>query len=133
MKLVEETRGALSENETKIPRQRTPKPRQSAIEKLTPAELNTLHLGEAAHSQFDALVQQFVCSTGKANLFRGADVAAMDDARYDERSAAEAELHRSGMAVVHFMAPRILKMREGASKRKWRSFLAKFRRDEQLS
>ena len=57
----------------------------------------------------------------------------MDDARYDQRSSAEAELHRSGMALVYFMAPRILKLRDGAAKRKWRSFLTKFRKDEHLN
>ena len=115
------------------PKRRTAKVRQSALAKLSPEELQTLRLDEASRSEFDAVVERFERSAEELKAFEGEDVAAMDDARYDQRSAAEAEQHRSGMAAVHFMAPRILKLRDGAAKRKWRSFLAKFRKDENLN
>ena len=131
--LTDENPGPLSQQGSAAkPRRRPAKARQSALKKLTPEELQTLRLDEASRSKFDALVQQFDRSAEEVRAFEGEDVASMDDARYDQRSAAEAELHRSGMAAVHFMAPRILKLRDGAAKRKWRSFLAKFRRDEKL-
>jgi hypothetical protein len=109
------------------------KPRPSALEKLTSDELQTLRLDEHSRAEFDAFVQRFNRSRAELDVFEGENVASMDDARYDQRSAAEAELHKSGMVVVHFMAPRILKMRDGAAKRKWRSFLTKFRKDEKLN
>lgn len=114
------------------PRRRPAKARQSALGKLTPEELQTLRLDEASRSEFDTLVQRFDGNAQEVRAFEGEDVASMDDARYDQRSA-EAELHKRGMAVVHFMAPRILKLRDGAAKRKWRSFLTKFRKDEKLN
>jgi hypothetical protein len=116
----------------KKPSRRAVKPRPSALEKLTSDELQTLRLDESSRSEFDAFVQLFNRSRAKFDAFEGEDVASMNDARYDQRSAAEAEMHSSGMAIVHFMAPRILKMRDGPTKRKWRSFLAKFRKDENL-
>ena len=132
--LTDENPGSPSQQASaaKSPR-RTAKPRQSALRKLTPEELQTLRLDEASRQAFDALVERFDRSAQEVRAFEGEDVASMDDARYDQRSAAEAELHASGMAVVHFMAPRILRLRDGAAKRKWRSFLAKFRRDEKLN
>jgi len=115
------------------PKRRTAKVRQSALAKLSPEELQTLRLDEASRQAFDALVLRYDRCAEAAKAFEAEDVASMDDARYDQRSAAEAELHRCGMEVVHFMAPRILRLRDGAAKRKWRSFLAKFRRDEKLN
>ena len=116
----------------KRPLRRTSKPRTSALEKLTSDELQTLRLDEGARAEFDSCVQRFNRSAAEFKAFEGDDVASMDDARYEQRSAAEADVRSSGMAVVHFMAPRILKMRDGAAKRKWRSFLTKFRKDENL-
>jgi len=133
MMLTDETPGSPSQQGDAKPRRRAVKVRQSAIEKLTPEDLQTLRLDEASRSEFDTLVQQFGRSAGEVNAFESEDVATMDDARFDQRSAAKAELHTRGMAVVHFMAPRILKMRDGEGKRKWRSFLAKFRKDEKLN
>ncbi|RLP22156.1 hypothetical protein [Mesorhizobium sp. YM1C-6-2] len=117
----------------KRPLRRTSKPRTSALEKLTSDELQTLRLDEGARAEFDACVQRFNRSAAEFKAFEGDDVASMDDARYEHRSAAEADVRSSGMAVVHFMAPRILKLRDGAAKRKWRSFLTKFRKDENLA
>ena len=114
------------------PRRRTSKARQSELEKLAPEDLQTLRLDEASRAEFDLCVQRFRRSKSDLHAFESEDVASMDDARYDQRSAAEAEQHSSGMAVVHFMAPRILKLRDGAAKRKWRSFLTRFRKDEKL-
>jgi hypothetical protein len=121
-----------AEQKAAKPLRRTAKARQSALEKLTPEDLRSLRLDEASRAEFDLCVQRFSRSKSDMNIFESEDVASMDDARYDQRSAAEAEQHSSGMAVVHFMAPRILKLRDGAAKRKWRSFLTKFRRDEKL-
>ena len=114
------------------PLRRKSKAPQSALEKLAPGDLQTLRLDEASRAEFDLCVQRFIQSKSDLDMFESEDVASMDDARYDQRSAAEAEQHSSGMAVVHFMAPRILKLRDGAAKRKWRSFLTKFRKDENL-
>ena len=125
--------GSLPQEGAVNPRGRPAKARQSALGKLTPEELVTLRLDEASRSEFDILVQRFNDNTREVKAFEGEDVASMDDARYEQRSATEGELYRSGMAVVHFMAPRILKLRDGAAKRKWRSFLAKFRKDENLN
>lgn len=125
--------GSLPQEGAATPRRRPAKARQSALGKLTPEELQTLRLDEASRSEFDILVQRFEGNAQEVKAFEGEDVASMDDARCDQRSSAEAELHRSGMALVHFMAPRILKLRDGAAKRKWRSFLAKFRKDENLN
>lgn len=58
--------------------------------------------------------------------------ASRDDARHDQHSVAEAERHSSVMVIVHFMARRILRLRDGVAKRKWRSFLGKFRKNERL-
>lgn len=116
----------------KKPSRRAAKPRPSALKKLTSDELQTLRLDESSRAEFDAFVQRFNLSREEFDAFEGEDVASMDDTRYDQRLAAETEMHSRGMAVVHFMAPRILKMRDGPTKRKWRSFLAKFRKDENL-
>lgn len=107
-------------------------PRTSALERLTPEELQTLRLDEGARTEFDACVQRFNQSALVLKTFEGENVASMDDTRYAQHGAAEAALRSSGMAVVHFMAPRILKMRDSSAKRKWRSFLTKFRREENL-
>ena len=124
--------GSSSPQGKKSPR-RASKPRPSTLSKLSPEELQTLRLDANARMEFDACVQRFDRSTMELRVFEGEDAASMDDARYEQLSAAEAERRSSGMAVVHFMAPRILKLRDGAAKRKWRSFLAKFRRDEKLA
>lgn len=102
--VIDEKLGSLSRAGAAKPRRRPAKARQSALGKLTPEELQTLRLDEASRSEFDTLVQRFDGSAQEVKAFEGEDVASMEDARYDRRSAAEAELHRSGMAVVHFMA-----------------------------
>ena len=130
---TDETRGSLSQQEAPKRRSRATKPRQSAFEKLPSEDLRTRRLDEASRSEFDTLGEQFGRSAAEIVAYEGEDLAAMDDARFDQRYAAGAERHRRGMAIVHFLAPRILKMRDGDSKRKWRSFLAKFRKDEKLN
>jgi molecular chaperone GrpE (heat shock protein) len=124
---------ASVENTAKKPSSRTPKKRASALEKLTSEDLQTLRLDERSHAEFDAVVQRFNRSKTDLQAFEGEDVASMGSARYDRLSAAEGQQHSDGMAVVHFLAPRILRLRDGEAKRKWRSFLAKFRKDEKLS
>jgi hypothetical protein len=116
----------------KGPLRRAAKPRPSILEELTPDELQSLRLDEDSHREFDAFAEHFNRCRAALDAFNGVDVAAMDDALYDQHSAAEAQRHGSGMAIVHFMAPRILRLRDGAAKRKWRSFLAKFRKEERL-
>lgn len=116
----------------KRPARRAAKQRPSMLERLTPDELQSLRLDEDSRGEFDAFAERFKRCRAALNAFEGEDVASMDDALYDQHSAAEAERHGSGMAVVHFMAPRILRLRDGGAKRKWRSFLAKFRKDERL-
>ncbi|HEV7255924.1 MAG TPA: hypothetical protein VGN97_22865 [Mesorhizobium sp.] len=104
----------------------------SALDRLSSEELQTLRLDEASRSEFNGLVQRFNGSRADLRPFEREDTASMDDARYDELSAAQAKQSSDGMGVVHFLAPRILRMRDGAAKRKWRSFLTKFRKDERL-
>jgi hypothetical protein len=116
----------------KKPARQKARARQSALEKLTSAELQTLRLDEAARAEFEVLARRFNLSRAKRKVFESEDLLSMNDVRYDQHSAAEAEQRGSGMAVVHFMAPRVLRLRDGAAKRKWRSFLTKFRKDEQL-
>jgi hypothetical protein len=116
----------------KKPTRRAVKPRLSPLEVITAEELQTLRLDDNARADFDACVQRFYLGSAGLKALDGEDVGAMDDASYERFSAVKAEQHSSGMAVVHFLAPRILKMRDGAAKRKWRSFLAKYRKDERL-
>jgi hypothetical protein len=116
----------------KIRQPRASKSRPSALGSLSSEELVTLRLDNHARAEFDSCVRQFDRSTTDLKMFEGEDTASMDDARYEQLSAAEDQVRRCGMAVVHFMAPRILKLRSGPAKRKWRAFLAKFRRDEKL-
>ncbi len=116
----------------KKPARRSAKPRQSVLEKITPEELHTLRLDERSRAEFDGFVQRFLHSRAGLAAFENEDVTTMEDDRYDQLSAAEAERRSRGTAVVHFMAPRILKLRDGPAKRKWRSFLTKFRKDENL-
>jgi hypothetical protein len=117
----------------KQPRRKA-KLRPSALEKLSPEDLHTLRLDEGSRNDFDARVQRF--SLSRADLhtieIEGEDVASMDEARYDQLSKAQAKQSSDGTAVVHFLAPRILRLRDGAAKRKWRSFLTKFRKEEKL-
>ncbi|PBB78467.1 hypothetical protein CK218_24205 [Mesorhizobium sp. WSM3879] len=116
----------------KRPLRRAAKPRPSILEKLTLDELQSLRLDEDSRGEFDAFMERFKRCRAALEAFEGKDVASMDDALYDQHSVAEAERHGSGMAVVHFMAPHILRLRDGAAKRKWRSFLTKFRKGERL-
>jgi hypothetical protein len=103
------------------------------LEKITSEELQTLRLDQGSRTEFAMLIKRFVESKAVAFAFDGEDVTLMDDARYDQRSSAEEHLSSNGMAVVHFLAPRIMRLREGTAKRKWRSFLTKFRKEEKLN
>lgn len=116
----------------KQPRRKA-KPSVSALEKLSSEDLQTLRLDEGSRSEFDARVQRFSCSRADLQRLEGEDAASMDDARYDQLSAAQAKQSSDATAVVHFLAPRILRLRTGAAKRKWQSFLTKFRKDEKLA
>lgn len=124
---------AAPEKAVKKPVRPTTKKQASSLEKLTPEELHTLRLDERAQAEFQDTMQRFHSSRSDLKTFEGEDVASMDDTRYNKLSAAEAQQRKDGMAVVHFLAPRILKLRDGEAKRKWRSFLAKFRKDEKLT
>jgi hypothetical protein len=115
----------------KQPRRKA-KLRPSALEKLSSEDLNTLRLDEGSRNDFDARVQRFSLSRADLHTIEGEDVASMDEARYDQLSKAQAKQSSDGTAVVHFLAPRILRLRDGAAKRKWRSFLTKFRKEEKL-
>ena len=105
----------------------------STLDRLPAEDLQTLRLDEASRSEFDGLVQRFKGSKADLRPFEGEDTISMDDARFDQLSAAQAKQSSDGTRVVHFLAPRILRMRDGAAKRKWRSFLTKFRKDEKLA
>ena len=113
----------------KHPRRKA-KLRPSALEKLSAEDLHTLRLDDGSRSEFDARVQRFSRSRADLHAFEGEDVASMDEVRYDQLSAAQAKQSSDATAVVHFLAPRILRLRNGAAKRKWQSFLTKFRKDE---
>ncbi|HEV7251497.1 MAG TPA: hypothetical protein VGN97_00115 [Mesorhizobium sp.] len=113
--------------------QRSPKPRSSALELLSPDDLQTLRLDESSRNEFDGLVERFSHSRASLQPYEGEDIGSMDDARYDQLAACQAKHSSDATAVVHFLAPRILRLRDGAAKRKWRSFLTKFRKDEKLS
>jgi hypothetical protein len=121
-----------SEKQGKTQPRRKAKPRPSILETLSSEDLHTLRLDESARSDFDAHVQRFSLSRLDLQTFEGEDVASMDEARYDQLLKAQARQSVDATAVVHFLAPRILRLREGAAKRKWRSFLTKFRKDEEL-
>ena len=125
-------RGSASEKQRGKQSRGTAKPSLSALEKLSAEDLRTLRLDEDSRTEFDARVQRFSRSRSDLQTFEGEDVASMADARYDQLSAAQATQSSDASGVVHFLAPRILRMRDGTAKRKWRSFLTKFRKDEKL-
>ncbi|MBP0439843.1 hypothetical protein [Tianweitania sediminis] len=127
------TQDTLVEEPVKKRSPRATKPRKSLLGKLSPEELQTLRLDDESRPQFDLVSDHFENCRAKLQAFGDEDIASMDNDRYDEHSVAQSEQHRSGMAVVHFLAPRILRLREGDAKRKWRSFLAKFRKEENLN
>lgn len=114
------------------------KPRQkananvSALESMSRADLHTLRLDEDALTKFDARVRRFSSSTAELQTFEGEDIGSMDEACYDQLSAAQTKQANDATAMVQFLAPRILRLRDGAAKRKWRSFLTKFRKNEKL-
>jgi hypothetical protein len=114
-------------------RHQTAKIRKSSLETITPAEMRTLRLDSAGRIEFEAVAEQFIRCRAELEAFGDEDTASMDDTRYEERSAVEAKQLASGMAIVHFMAPRIRRLREGDAKRKWRSFLTKFMKNERLA
>lgn len=106
---------------------------KSPLEAITAQELQTLRLDDNSRAEFDIFAKRFVDSRVGLRAFAGEDVSTMTSDRYDEHSAAEAERRSSGLAVVHFMAPRIRRLREGEAKRKWRSFLKRFMKSEGLN
>ena len=107
-------------------------PSISALEKLSPSDLQTLRLDEQSQAEFAARVQRFSQSTVEFQALEGEDVGAMDDARYDQFTTAQSKLTGDATDLVHFLAPRILRLRDGAAKRQWRSFLTKFKKHENL-
>ncbi len=108
------------------------KTKRSPVEELSAEDMQSLRLDEGARADFDALVARFGESRLAVQAFESEDVASMDDGRFDAMTGAEGKHAANATAIVHFLAPRILKMRDSAAKRKWRSFVTKFRKDEKL-
>jgi predicted DNA-binding protein (UPF0251 family) len=119
------------ESQTKPAKRR--KPALSALAKITPEELHWLRLDDAAQATFEEHVQRYELSKTKVEEFEREDPTVMSDARYDERMTAEASKSAAATVVIHFLAPRILRLRDGAAKRRWRSVLIKFQKDEGLA
>jgi hypothetical protein len=114
------------------PRRSPAKLGKSLLADISADELRWLRFDEASEIEFNLRVQRY--DIGRAHLhgFRGEDSALMTDARHDELLDAESSHSANSVTVVHFLAPRILRMREGPAKRKWRSLLTKFQKEEGL-
>ena len=108
------------------------KPRLTSVEKLSDEELQSLRLDEAGAAQFDDLRKQMKLSREELQALEAEDAEAMEDARYDTLSASQTRMTRDTTAMVHFLAPRVMKLREGEAKRKWRSFVTKLQKDSKL-
>ncbi len=109
------------------------KSRLTSVEKLSDEELQSLRLDEAGTAQFADLRRQITLSREELQAFEAEDAAAMDDARYDSLSASQTRMTKDTTAMVHFLAPRVMKLREGEVKRKWRSFVTKLQKDSKSS
>lgn len=116
----------------KKPSAKARKVRCSVLAKLTPEEFKSLRLNDTSRAELELLSQQFEVSRLDFQTFDGEDISSMASERYEQYSAASAQKLSEGMAIVYFLVPRILKLREGPAKRKWRSDLAKFRKEESL-
>lgn len=127
---LKEIDGASGPSRKKPPRQ--PKRTLSALEKFSPDDMKTLRLDEAQQAELDGLIKRFGQSRDILQPFQAEDAGAMSDARYAELTDVQNAHSGAATAVVRFLAPRILRLREGDAKRKWRAFLTKFRKDEQL-
>lgn len=92
--------------------------------------MRSLRLDEAAEARFNDLVGQMALSGDELHAFAAEEVGKMEDARYDQLVEAQERASANATAVVHFLAPRILRLRDGEAKRKWRSFLTKFQKDQ---
>ena len=108
------------------------KVRLTPAEKLTAEEVATLRLDAGASTDFEKLREQIRLSREGLQSFDGEDVSGMDDARHDLFSAARNRMARDNTALVHFLAPRVMKLRDGEAKRKWRSFVTKLQKDTKL-
>lgn len=109
------------------------KPRPTAVEVLSSEDLRTLRLNEADALQFERLCSQIKLSREDMQTLEVGDISTMDDARYDLLTAAQARMTTDTTAMVHFLAPRVMKLRDGEAKRKWRSFVTKFQKDSKIA
>lgn len=103
------------------------------LEKLKPEEIQAMRFDEPSQAQFDELLQRLSQSSDALHAVASSETDAMTDEEYELRTASEAEQSRNALAMVHFLAPRIMRLREGEGKRRWKSLLAKFRKDQMLA
>lgn len=118
---------------TTKPKKAAQKPlRQTAVEKLTPEELGTLRLNEADAAQFEQLRAQIKRSREDLHAIEGQE-AEDDDVHGDHLYAAQRRVSADTTAMVHFLAPRVMRLRDGEAKRKWRSFVTKLQKDSKAA
>lgn len=107
--------------------------RPTPLDALTGADLRTLRLSDDDIAQFELLRHQVKLSRNDLRGLEVEDVSAMDDARYDRLTAAQDRMTTDAAAMVHFLAPRIMRLRDGEAKRKWRSFVTKLRKNSKAA
>jgi hypothetical protein len=120
-------------SDQKIERGTPAKPRPFKLAKLSSEDLRTLRLDEGSEIELNARFERFRRSRDEQQIFKDEDPDSMDSDRLDEFHAAGTRRTSDATAIVHFMAPRILRLRDGTDKRRWRSFLTKFMKDENLA
>ena len=109
------------------------KSRPTALEALKGEDLVTLRLSEVDTEQFERLRHQVKVSRVDLGALEADDASAIDDTRYDLLVAAQNRMATDTTAMVHFLAPRVMKLRDGEAKRKWRSFVTKLQKDGKSS
>lgn len=105
----------------------------SSVEKASAEEFVALRLDEPSKLKLDSLLAQLKTSSDELHLSKRGNVDDLTDEQYETFSVKEKEQSQDAKAIVHFLAPRILRMKEGEGKRRWKSILAKFKRDEQIA
>jgi hypothetical protein len=117
----------------RIERKTPAKPPPFKLAKLSSEDLRTLRLDEGSEIELNARLERFKRSRDEQQVFREEDPDSMDSDRLGEFLAAGTRRTSDATAIVHFMAPRILRLRDGTDKRRWRSFLKRFMKDESLA
>ena len=109
------------------------KSRPTPLDALNAENLVTLRLSDADTSEFEHLRHQVKLSRDDLGLLAAEDASVLDDTRYDLLAAAQKRMVTDTTAMVHFLAPRVMKLRDGEAKRKWRSFVTKLQKDSRAA